>query len=73
MHELSELSAKSFNVNLGTHVFSTENDSDILLVHNIILAKLLDIREASVNLSTLLLPWVSKYLKTVVPYFPDNS
>jgi hypothetical protein len=50
MHTLSEQGAKLFNVNLGKHLYATGNVTDIL-IHSKILAKLLDIREASVNLS----------------------
>jgi hypothetical protein len=62
---LSEQSAKLFNFYQGKHLFTTGNDTDKLRIQNAILDELLDIGEASVNLSlslsTLLLLRVSKY------------
>jgi hypothetical protein len=51
IHTLSEQSAKIFHFNEGKHLFTTGNDTDKLLIHNEILDELMDIREASVNLS----------------------
>jgi hypothetical protein len=51
IHTFSEHSAKLFNFNPVKHLFTTGNDTEKLLIHNTILNELLDIREASVNLS----------------------